>query len=191
MKALNVLHIKYMVSLRCKLLVKDELKKMGIAYTVINLGAVTLSKSIKPVQRAALKSVLLRSGLELMDDSKAILIEKVKNIITEMVHSEDEWPKMNFSAFLAKKMKCDYTSLAHTFSEVNGTTIEHFIIANKIERAKELLLYDELSLTQISYLLNYSSVAHLSNQFKKVTGLTPTYFKNLKQHRLRFSLDKI
>jgi AraC-like DNA-binding protein len=115
-----------------------------------------------------------------MDDKKAILIERIKNVIIEMIHYEDEWPTINFSTYLTQKLKYDYTYMANLFSEATGTTIEHYIIAHKIERVKELLLYDELTLTQISYKLNYSSVGHLSNQFKKVTGLTPTFFKNLK-----------
>jgi AraC-like DNA-binding protein len=125
-----------------------------------------------------------------MDDHKAILIERIKNVIVEMVHYEEEIPKVNFSIFLSEKLHYDYTYLANLFSEVTGITIEHFIISHKIERAKELLLYGELNLTQISYKLNYSSVGHLSNQFKKVTGLTPTYFKHLKDKRLK-ALDNL
>src|SRR5579862_3648406 len=118
-----------------------------------------------------------------MDDKKAMLIEKIRNVIVEMVHYSDDVPRVNFSDYLSEKLNYDYTYLANLFSEVTGITIEHFIIAHKIERVKELLLYDELNLTQISYKLNYSSVAHVSNQFKKVTGLTPTFFKKLKQKR--------
>jgi AraC-like DNA-binding protein len=125
-----------------------------------------------------------------MDDKKAILIERIKNVIIEMVHYADEPPKTNFSDYLAEKLDYDYTYLSNLFSEVTGITIEHYIIAHKIERVKELLLYDELNLTEISYRLNYSSVAHLSHQFKKVTGLTPSYFKLLK-HKKRQTLDNV
>lgn len=134
--------------------------------------------------------MLHEAGLELMDDKKAVLIEKIKNVIIEMVHYSDEMPKVNYSEYISDKLKLDYTHLSKIFSEVKGITIEHFIIAHKIERVKELLLYDELNLTQISYMMNYSSVAHLSKQFKKVTGLTPSFFKNLKNTK-RISLENV
>lgn len=172
-----------MVSIRCKMMVKEELKKLGLHFIVVDLGEVEIMENISPEVRAQLKASLLTSGLELMDDKKAMLIEKVKNLITEMVHYADELPKVNFSTFISEKLGYDYTYLANIFSEVKGITIEHYIIAHKIERVKELLLYDELTLTQISYKMNYSSVAHLSNQFKKVTGLTPSHFKQLKDKR--------
>jgi len=173
-----------MVSLRCKMAVKLELDKLGLHYTKIELGEVEIMEDITEEQQDQLKYGLLQSGLELMDDQKSILIERIKDTIIEMVHYNDELPKVNFSDHLSDQLKHDYTYLANLFSEVTGTTIEHFIIAHKIERVKELLLYDELNLTEISYKLNYSSVAHLSNQFKKVTGLTPTFFKHLKNKRL-------
>jgi len=125
-----------------------------------------------------------------MDDKKAIMIEKIKTIIIEMVHYTEEMPNVNFSEFLSQKLNLDYTYLAGQFSQVTGITIEHYIIAHKIERAKELLIYNELNLTEISYLLKYSSVAHLSYQFKKVTGLTPTFFKQLK-HKKRNTLNNV
>ena len=165
------------------MLVKEELKKLGLHFIVVDLGEVEIMEDLTAEQRAQMKSALLLSGLELMDDQKAMLIEKVKTVIIEMVHYADERPKTNFSDYLSEKLNYDYTYLANLFSEVKGITIEHYIIAHKIERVKELLLYDELNLTQISYKLNYSSVAHLSNQFKKVTGLTPTHFKKLKDRR--------
>jgi AraC-like DNA-binding protein len=121
--------------------------------------------------------------LKLLDDKKSILIEKIKNVIIEMVHYADELPKQNFSDYISEKLGYDYTYLANTFSEVKGITIQHYIINHKIEKAKELLLYDELNLTEIAYKLNYSSVAHLSNQFKKVTGLSPSFYKQLGQKR--------
>lgn len=185
------IYIKYMVSLRCKLVVKSALDKLGLTYGVVELGEVQVKENITSAQRAQLKAILAKSGLELMDDKKAMLIEKVKNIIVEMVHYSEEGPHLNFSDILAEKLNYDYTYLADLFSQATGITIEHYIIAHKIERVKELLLYDELNLTEISYKLNYSSVAHLSNQFKKVTGLTPSYFKQLKLHKTRISLEDI
>jgi AraC-like DNA-binding protein len=181
------LYIKYMVSIRCKMLVKEELEQLGLLHTHIDLGQIELEEDITPEQREKLRTGLLRSGLELMDDKKSILIEKIKGVIVEVVHYNEERPKVNFSDYLAEKLNYDYTYLANLFSEVTGITIEYFIIAHKIERVKELLIYDELNLTEISYKLNYSSVAHLSSQFKKVTGLTPTFYKQLKHKRRKIS----
>lgn len=179
-----------MVSIRCKMIVKAELEKLGLKYITVDLGEVDIKDSMSPEQRDELKIALLKSGLELMDDKKAILIEKIRNVIIEMVHYSDERPKSNFSNYLSEKLSYDYTYLANLFSEVTGITIEHYIIAHKIEKVKELLLYDELNLTEISYKMNYSSVAHLSSQFKKVTGLTPTFFKQLKDKK-RISLENV
>ncbi len=184
------LYIKYMVSIRCKMMVKSEMDKLGIHYGLVDLGVVELREPVPDDIREQLSITLLKSGLELMDDKKAILIEKIKNVIVDMVHYAESRPKINFSDHLSQHLGYDYTYLANLFSEVTGITIEHFIIAHKIERVKELLIYDELSLTEISYQLNYSGVAHLSNQFKKVTGLTPTFFKNLR-HKRRITLDKV
>ncbi|MEQ1586988.1 MAG: AraC family transcriptional regulator [Cyclobacteriaceae bacterium] len=177
------LYIKYMVSLRCKMIVKEELAKLGLRYVVVDLGMVEVLEDITEMQRAELKENLLRSGLELLDDKKSILIEKIKNVINEMIHYSDEVPKVNYSEYISEKLQYDYTYLSNVFSEVKGITIQQFIIIHKIERAKELLLYDELNLTEISYKLHYSSVAHLSNQFKKVTGLSPSYYNQLKKKR--------
>ena len=177
------LYIKYMVSLRCKLMVEQELKKLGIEYRALDLGMVELPEAIDEKQRAQLKINLLKSGLELMDDKKSILIEKIKNVITEMIHNTDELPKVNYSDYISEHLGYDYTYLANTFSEVKGITIQQYIIINKIEKVKELLLYDELNLAEISYKLHYSSAAHLSNQFKKITGLTPSYYKKLRKQR--------
>ena len=165
------------------MMVKEELQNLGIKFTAIDLGMVEIPEDIKPKQREAFKRNLLRSGLVLLDDKKSILIEKIKNVITEMIHYRDELPKENDSDYISKKLGYDYTYLANTFSEVQGITIQQFIIINKIEKVKELLLYDELNLTEISYKLHYSSVAHLSNQFKKVTGLSPSFYKQLKKKR--------
>ncbi len=177
------LYIKYMVSLRCKMMVKEELKKLGIKYVAVELGMVEILEDLTQEQREQLKVNLHKSGLELLDNKKSILIEKIKNVITEMIHYSDELPKVNYSEYISEKLGYDYTYLANTFSEVKGITIQQFIINHKIERVKELLLYDELNLTEISYKLNYSSVAHLSNQFKKVTGLSPSFYKQLGQKR--------
>jgi AraC-like DNA-binding protein len=177
------LYIKYMVSLRCKMVVKEELKKLGLHYVVIDLGMVEILENITKKQHDQLQENLLKSGLELLDDKKSILIEKIKNVITEMIHYSDEVPKVNYSDFLSEKLGYDYTYLSNVFSEIKGITIQQYIITHKIERVKELLLYDELNLTEISYKLHYSSVAHLSNQFKKVTGLSPSFYKQLKQKR--------
>ena len=178
------LYIKYMVSLRCKMVVEEELQKLGLKHAVVDLGVVEILEDISPKQREQLKTSLLKSGLELLDDKRSILIEKIKNAITEMIHYTDEIPKENYSDYISEKLGYDYTYLANTFSEVKGITIQQFIILNKIEKVKELLLYNELNLTEISRKLHYSSVAHLSNQFKKITGLSPSYYKQLKKKRL-------
>ena len=179
-----------MVSARCKMVVKSELDRLGLHHLKVELGEVEVMEDLTPEKLHQLKSALLKSGLELMDDHRAILIERIKNIIVEMIHYSEERPKTNFSDYLSVKLNHDYTYMANLFSEVTGVTIEHYIIAHKIERVKELLMYDELNLTEISYKLNYSSVAHLSNQFKKVTGLTPTFFKHLKHKKLK-TLEKV
>ena len=176
--------IKNMVSLRCKMIVKSELEKMHLQFTVVELGEVEITEELSSKQQQELKTSLLKSGLELLEDKKSMLIEKIKNIVIEMIHYNDEAPLLNFSSYLSEKLNYDYNYLSNLFSEVKGTTIVHFIIAHKIERAKELLIYNELTLTEIAEKLHYSNVAHLSNQFKKVTGLTPTFFKKMKHKRL-------
>jgi AraC-like DNA-binding protein len=186
-----ILYIKYMVSIRCKMVVKAALNSLGLHEGLIELGKVEIKESLTPAQRTRFAGILLNSGLELMDDKKAMLIEKIKNIIVEMIHYSEEQPKVNFSDYLSEKIGYNYTYLATLFSESTGTTIEHFIIAHKIERVKELLLYDELNLTEIAYMLNYSSVPHLSSQFKRVTGLTPTYFRQIKQYKDRIALEDL
>jgi AraC-like DNA-binding protein len=172
------------------MVVKAALKEFGLHYSNVNLGEVDIMENITAEQREQLKIALMKSGLELMDDKKAILIEKIKNAVIEMIHYAEDLPKTNVSDYLSKKLNCNYAYLANIFSEVTGTTIEHFIITHKIEKVKELLLYDNVNLTEISYRLNYNSVAHLCNQFKKVTGLTPTYFKQLKYKKLN-TPDKV
>lgn len=184
------LFIKYMVSNRCKLLVKEELKKLGLHFILIDLGEVELMEPISDELIAQLKTALLASGLELIDDKKAVLVEKIKNVIIELVHHSEEVPKVNYSDYISEKLNYDYTYLSNTFSEIKGITIQQFIIVHKIERVKELLVYNELSLTEISYKMHYSSVAHLSNQFKKVTGLSPSHYLRLKEKR-RQPLEEI
>ena len=185
------LYIKYMVSLRCKMLVKEELNKLGIKFQGVDLGMVDIFEDLNQEQHDILKVNLLKSGLELLDNKRSILIEKIKSVIIEMIHYSDEVPRVNYSDYISEKLDYNYNHLASLFSEINGTTIANYIIINKIERVKELLLYDELSLTEISLMMEYSSVAHLSHQFKKITGLTPTYFKKIKKHKKRIMLEEL
>ena len=177
------LFIKYMVSNRCKMVVKEVLKELGLHFIVVDLGEVEVMEDITEQQRILLKEQLIEAGLELMDDKRAVLIEKIKNIIIQMVHHSTEVIKVNFSDYLSEKLNHNYTYLANLFSEVQGTTIEQFIISHKIERIKELIIYGEHNITEIAWKMNYSSVAHLSSQFKKVTGLSPSHFKQLKNKR--------
>lgn len=179
-----ILYIKYMVSLRCKMKVKEELKKLGIRYLSVELGWAKVAHDLTPALYEQLKENLLDSGLEIMDDKRSILIERVKNLVIEMVLS-NELPKTSYSEYISSKLNYDYTYLSNMFSEVCGITLQQYIINNKIERVKELLLYEDQNLTQIAYTLHYSSVAHLSHQFKKVTGLTPSYYKKLKMKKRR------
>lgn len=164
--------------------VKEELKKLGLHFIFVDMGIVDIMENLSTDQREQLKIGLLRSGLELMEDKKAILIEKIKKVIIEIVHNEDDSPKINFSDYLMKKLNYEYTYMASLFSEIQGITLEKYLIFYKIEKVKELIIYNELSLSEIAWKMHYSSVAHLSNQFKKLTGLTPSYFRSLKDKRL-------
>lgn len=177
------IHIKYMVSDRCKAVVREELKKLGVHFIIVGLGEVELMEDFTDEQREQFKNALLNAGLELIGDKKSILIEKIKTAIIEMVHYSDEVPKQNISDFLREKLNHDPTYLTNLFSAVQGITVQQFIIEHKIERVKELIIYGELSFKEIAWKMNYSSIAHLSNQFKKVTGLTPSHFKQLKDKR--------
>jgi AraC-like DNA-binding protein len=172
-----------MVSIRCKMLVKSELEKLGLHYRNVELGEAEILEDISTAKRDKLNAALKKYGIELMDDKKSILIEKIRNVIVEHIHYSDEPLEMNFSEYLSQKLHCDYTYLSNLFSESQGITIEHFHLAHKIERVKELLVYDELSITKIAWKMGYSSVAHLSNQFKKATGLTPSFFKKIKEKK--------
>jgi AraC-like DNA-binding protein len=167
------------------MVVKSELENLGLHYNTVDLGEAEIMEDISAEQLDRLDVALKKTGLELMDDKKSILVEKIKAVIIELVHYTDEQIKVNLSDYLSQKLNHDYTYLANLFSEVKGTTIEQFFLAHKIEKVKELLVYDELNLTEIAWKLHYSSVAHLSNQFKKMTGLTPSHFKNLKDKRRR------
>ena len=173
-----------MVSIRCKMVVNEAFKKLGLHYETINLGEVNVFENLTAKQLSKLKTILLQSKLELLDDKKAILIERIKAIVVEMVHFTNDLPKTNFSDILSKKLNYNYTYLANLFSITEGTTIEHYMITHKIEKAKELISYNQLNLTQIAHKLHYSGVAHLSNQFKKITGLTPSRFKSQKNKNL-------
>jgi len=179
-----------MVSNRCKILVREELKKLNLHFILVDLGEVEIMEELSQEKRQELSDALEESGLELMEDKKSILIEKIKTVIINMVHHSDELLKVNFSDFLTEKLGYEYSFLANLFSEVQGTTIGHFLISHKIERIKELIIYDELNITEIAWKMNYSSVAHLSNQFKKETGLTPSHFKQLKTKR-RMPIENI
>jgi AraC-like DNA-binding protein len=172
-----------MVSDRCKTAVKEELKKLGLHFILVELGEVDIMEEISGDQREQLRLAFLQLGFELMDDKRSVLIQKIKNIIIEMVHHKDEPLEIKFSVFLSGKLNHSYTYLSNLFSEVQGTTIGQFIIFHKIERIKELIIYDELSISEIAWKMDYSSVAHLSNQFKKFTGLSPSHFKQLKDKR--------
>ncbi len=184
------LFIQHMVSLRCKMLVKTELLRLNLRYTYLELGEVHLTSPISESKRKLLRDRLKLSGLVLMDDKKAILIAKIKRTIVEMIHIHDELPDVKYSVYLSSMIQKDYHSISELFSKTTGMTIEHFIILHKIEKAKELIMYNELNFTEIAFKLHYSSVAHLSHQFKKITGLTPTFFKGL-QLQQRTNLEDI
>lgn len=177
------LHIKNMVSYSYKMIVKSELEKLGLHFKTINLGEVKITEELPEEYKNQLNINLKKSGLSLIEDKKVILVEKIKNTIIELVHYSEKQLKINFSDYLSQKLNYDYTYLANLFSENQGITIEHFFLNHKIERVKELLIYDELNITEIADQMHYSSVAHLSNQFKKMTGLTPSHFKNLKSKK--------
>jgi AraC-like DNA-binding protein len=179
-----------MLSSRSKMEVKDELKKLGLHFVFVDMGEVDVMEDLNHNQLEDLKAALYSIGLELMEDKKAVLINKIKNIIIDLVHHTEETIKTNFSDYLSEKLNHNYTYLANLFSQVQGITIEHYIIANKVERIKELIIYDELNITEIAYKMNYSSVAHLSTQFKKVTGLSPSQFKQLK-NKTRIAVEDI
>lgn len=180
-----------MVCNRCKMVVASELKKMGYTLLSVSLGEVTLTEELNDNERQQVSNMLGELGFELIDDKRSRLIEQIKTTLIELIHyNKDEHLKVNLSDYLSEKMHLDYNYMSNIFSEVEGTTIEKFVIAQKIERVKELLVYDELNLSEIAFQLNYSSVAHLSSQFKKITGLTPSHFKKIGSQK-RKPLDKV
>lgn len=184
------LFIKNMVCIRCQMVVKSELEKLGLHYVDVKIGEAEIIENILPEQLDQLDIALRKSGLLLMDSKKSILVEKIKIAIIELVHYTEEQIKVNLSDYLSENLNHDYTYLANLFSEVKGITIEKFYLTHKIEKVKELIVYNELSFTEIAYMMRYSSVAHLSNQFKKFTGLTPSHFKKLKNKR-RGTLEEV
>lgn len=185
------LYIKNMVCNRCKMAVRNELEKIGVIPVTVELGEVEIKEGIPLKQIEQLQNRLVSLGFELIDNKKSRVIEKIKNVIIESIQQHNaDTPKINYSHLIESKLNKDYTYLTNLFSEVEGTTVEKFIISQKIERVKELLVYDELTLSEIAYTMGYSSVAHLSNQFKKVTGLTPSYFKNIRDKK-RKPLDEV
>ncbi len=179
-----------MVCIRCQMVVKSELEKLGLRYVDVRIGEAEIMEDILPHLLVELDVALRKSGLELMNNQKSILVEKIKSAIIELVHYTDEQIKVNLSDYLNEKLDYDYTYLANLFAEVKGITIEKFYLKHKIEKVKELIVYDELNLSEIAYKMHYSSVAHLSNQFKKITGLTPSHFKALKNKR-RDTLENV
>ncbi|MCC8360927.1 helix-turn-helix domain-containing protein [Salinimicrobium sediminilitoris] len=179
-----------MVCNRCNMMVKSELEKFGLHPVTVKLGMAEIEKELTPGEKKLLNERFSRLGFELIDDKKTRLIESIKTTVVELIHNSDDLPKMTFSEFLSEKFHQDYSALSKLFSEVQGVTIEQYVITQKIEKVKELLVYDELSLSQIAHQLHYSSVSHLSKQFKKVTGLTPTHFKQVKENK-RTPLDEL
>lgn len=173
-----------MVSLRCKNLVKTKLDKLCILYDTVELGYADLSNEVDELKLIRLNKEIKTAGLEILDNHNAILIEKIKNIITKLVHNEVSNPIINLSNLIASKLNLDYGYLTNLFTKIKGETIQQYYIKHKIEKGKELILYDEKSLTQIAEILHYSSVSHFSNQFKKITGLSPSVFKKLKKERI-------
>lgn len=179
-----------MVCIRCQMVVKSELEKLGLKYVNVIIGEANIIGNVTSEQLDQLDVALRKSGLQLMGDKKSILVEKIKNAIIDLVHYRDDQIKINLSDYLSEKLNHDYTYLANLFSEVKGITIEKFYLTHKIEKVKELIVYNELNLSEIAYKMHYSSVAHLSNQFKKITGLTPSHFKMLKNKR-RDTLENV
>jgi len=184
------LYIKYMVCLRCKLMVMNELKKLGLPYSNVELGVIEFHRDISFQERQDLQESLCELGLDVLEDNKSILVEQIKILVLDSIHHSEEIPITKYSEYISNKLGYDYTYLSNVFSEVKGISIRQYVIINKVERVKELLMYDEFTLTEISYILNYSSVAHLSNQFKKITGLSPSYYRQL-EFKPRKCLDEV
>ncbi|WP_165041403.1 AraC family transcriptional regulator [Dysgonomonas sp. ZJ709] len=183
-------YIKNMVCERCNMVVKSELEKLRLQPLSVDLGEIELQEELSPIQKKQLDSKLQSLGFSLIDDKRSRLIEQIKGIIIELVHHNNSELKVNLSDYLTTRLPFDYNYISNLFSEVEGRTIENYFISQKIERVKELLVYDELTLSEIAFRLNYSSVAHLSGQFKKITGLTPSHFKNIRTEK-RKPLDRL
>lgn len=175
--------IKYMVCIRCKMIVKQQLEMLNIKYNYIELGEVELDESMTSAERDAFGTALLKYGLELMEDKKAVLVDKMKKVIVEMIHYADELPKQSHSEYISGKLNANYQKLALLFMESTGITVERYIIGHKIEKVKELLLYEDLTLVDIAFKLSYSSVSHLCTQFKRETGVTPQFFRGMKMKK--------
>ncbi len=184
------LFIKYMVSIRCISAVSAILKECKIQPHNTQLGEIEIPDDVSTEQMKLLDQKLKQAGFELMEDKKAQMIEKTIGVIIDMIHNQEDGPKVNYSDYISEKLHFDYTYISNVFSHIKGITIQQFIIIHKIERIKELIIYNELSISEIAWKLNYSSAAHLSNQFKKITGLTPSSFKALKI-RLRKPLEEV
>ncbi|KAF2081297.1 helix-turn-helix domain-containing protein [Flavobacterium sharifuzzamanii] len=184
------LYIKNMVCSRCKMVVKSEFEKLGLQPISVELGEVELQEEINDTQKEVLLENLQDLGFDLIDDKKTKTVERIKNLIVDLVHHKNNDLKINLSEYLSENLNQDYNSLSNLFSEIENTTIEKYFISQKIEKVKELLIYNELSLSEIADILNYSNVAHLSNQFKKITGFTPTSFKQSKD-KMRIQIENL
>ncbi|WP_130735049.1 AraC family transcriptional regulator [Flavobacterium sp. J27] len=184
------LHIKNMVCNRCIMVVTSELEKLGYSLVSVELGEVVLKKQISQNEKETIAHRLGTFGFEILDDSNSKTIEKIKTLLIDLVQYKNNLLKLTLSDFLVQQLHQDYSKLSNLFSNVEGISIEKYFINLKIEKVKELIVYDELSLSEIAHLLNYSSVAHLSNQFKKNTGFSPSYFKKLKDTK-RKELDQL
>lgn len=177
------IYVKNMACESCKVVVKEALEEMDIHPVKVDLGEIEIKDDISDDEKRELNSRIKKVGLELLEKKQGVLIEKIRSVMVDYVYKSEEKPNVNFSVLLSEKLHHSYTYLANFFSEVEATTIEQYIIALKIERIKELIIFGEHTFSEIAYMLHYSSIAHLSNQFKKVTGLTPTHFKALKEKR--------
>tara|TARA_R110000868_G_scaffold56307_2_gene174313 strand:+ start:366 stop:938 length:573 start_codon:yes stop_codon:yes gene_type:complete len=190
MKQNELLHIKNMVCPRCIMAVRDELKELEIQFQDVQLGQVILSDPIDKQKLKSLSNQLNALGFELLEPGKSVLISKIKTVIIEQIHHAQEPLSINFSSLISDNLHQEYAYLSRLFSSVEGITIEKFIVLQKIEKVKEYLVYNQMTLSEIALEMNYSSVAHLSAQFKKETGMTPTKFKGQSSHH-RKPLDKI
>ena len=188
----QTLYIKNMVCPRCIKVVKDELTKLGLNVKNVELGEATIETNNKPVNLEQIRNILEANGFELLDDKQGKLVEKIKTLIIEKIQNtkDGELERFNFSKYLSENLNVTYQYLSHLFSSLEDITVEKYIIHQKIEKVKELLVYDELTLSEIAFNLGYSSVQHLSSQFKKITGFTPSHYKNLKDKK-RIPLDKV